>query len=209
MNRRLIILGAGGHARVLLGALAAAGVRPAGCLAPELSAGWPAEVPRLGDDDHLLALDPVAVELINGVGGVGSTALRRAVFERAKAKGFAFSQVLHPSAVVTPDCLIGEGAQIMAGAIVQTGALLGDNTLINTGAVVDHDCRIGAHCHVAPGATLSGGVELGIGTHVGTGACIIQGVRLGEGVVVGAGAVVIRDVADGQTVVGNPARPIH
>ena len=158
----VVILGAGGHARVLVAAMALRGVVPIGCVAPERPAGeWPVTIAYLGSDDVLGTLDVRAYRLVNGRGSVASTYGRRWIFESARQRGFTFDSVVHPAAIVAGAVTLGEGAQLMAGAILQVGAVLGDNVIINTGAIVDHDCRIGAHSHVATGARLAGGVIVG------------------------------------------------
>lgn len=205
----VLILGAGGHARVLLAVLRTLGREVRGCIAPtEPAADWPDDCPWLGREDHLDAVDRTAVCLVNGVGSIGSTAVRQGVFDRAVARGFRFVPLVHPSAVLAGPVGVGDGAQIMAGAVLQTGVTVGENAIINTGVIVDHDCQIGDHCHLAPGVVLSGGVTLGVGAHVGTGATVIQGLGIGAGALVAAGAVVIRPVADGERVAGVPARPM-
>ena len=205
-----VILGAGGHARSLLGLLAACRLRLGGCIAPAPpGAGWPGDCSWLGDDAALDDLDVARVALLNGIGSVGSTALRRQVFDTARARGFAFPTLVHPSAIVAEDVALSGSAQVLAGAILQAGVTVAENVLLNTGCIVDHECRIGAHAHLAPGVTLSGGVTIGSGVHVGTAAVVLQGVRIGDGAIVGAGAVVTRDVAPGATVVGNPARVLE
>ena len=203
----LVLMGAGRHARSLLGLLAARGLRATGCIAPAAPSGdWPGGCPWLGDDAVLEALDSSKVALVNGLGSTGSTALRRKVFDAARALGFAFPPVVHPSVIQAADVILDDGAQVLAGAILQAGVKVGENALLNTGCIVDHDCVIGAHAHLAPGVTLSGGVQIGSGVHVGTGAVVIQGVSIGDSAIVGAGAVVLRDVVPGVTVFGNPAR---
>jgi UDP-perosamine 4-acetyltransferase len=198
------MLGAGGHARVVLTGCDAA---VTGCIAPDPpDAPWPAAIPWLGGDAALEALDPQAVRLVNGIGSTGRPALRRRVFETARARGFRFAGAVHRAAHVAADAVLCADAQVMAGAVIQTAARIGENVIINTGAVIDHDCEIGAHCHIAPGVTLSGGVVIGAGSHVGTGAVVVQGVRIGAGALVAAGAVVTRDVPAGETVGGVPAR---
>lgn len=205
----IVILGAGGHARVLIAVLALTGQRPSGCIAPKRPApDWPAGIPWLGDDENLKALSTADVHLVNGVGGIRSDGRRAAVFNVANSLGFSFMSVTHPTAIIADGVAIGGGAQIMAGTVVQTGSTIGRNTIINSGAVIDHDAVIGDHCHIATGAALSGHVTLGTGVHIGTGAAIIQGIAIADNATVGAGAVVIRDVGAGQTVAGNPARVI-
>lgn len=200
------ILGAGGHARSLLGLLAACGRSVAGCFAPSVpAAGWPEGCKWLGDDTALASLSPAHSALVNGLGSIGPTALRRSIFEDARARGFGFPVLVHPSAILAPDVRLAEGTQVLAGAILQAGVVVAENALLNTGCIVDHDCDIGPHVHLAPRVTLSGGVHVRTGAHLGTSATVIQGITIGAEAIVGAGAVVIRDVAPGSRVVGVPA----
>lgn len=204
---RFVILGAGGHARSLLGLLAACGLPVIGCIAPVRPAtGWPEGCPWLGDDAALKGLDPSQVALVNGLGSVGPTTLRRGVYQDARAQGFRFPVLVHPSAILAAGVNLAEGTQVLAGVIVQAGVTVAENVLLNTGCIVDHDCTIGAHVHLAPRVTLSGGARIGAGAHLGTAATVIQRVTIGAEAVVGAGAVVLRDVAPGRRVAGVPAR---
>lgn len=202
----VIVLGAGGHARVLAEALLRSGVRVAGCVAPDVPKQLPPALPFLGDDGVVATFNPAKVMLVNGIGSVGRSDKRKAIFLRFRASGYCFATVVHPSAVLATDVHLAEGAQVMAGVVIQPGCRLDENVIINTGALLDHDCEIGAHTHLAPGAVLSGDVRIGAEVFVGTGARVIQGIAIGTGAVVGAGAVVVRDVADDAVVVGVPAR---
>jgi UDP-perosamine 4-acetyltransferase len=206
---KVVILGAGGHARVLVSALRKMNTIVVGCIAPEAPDGrWPSDIPWLGPDSVLASRDPARVRLVAGLGGIRSNERRRQLFEKAKAGGFMFQSVLHPDATIADDVSIEEGAAIMAGAIVQTGCRIGVNAIVNTGAILDHDCHIGAHAHIAPGCAISGGVTIGEGAHVGTGACVIQGVMIGPNALLAAGCVAVHDVAAGEVVAGVPARPM-
>jgi UDP-perosamine 4-acetyltransferase len=198
----VILIGGGGHGRVLLDALLALGADVLGIADPALPTDVPGPrgLPVLGGDDAALAQAADAVMLVNGVGSTRSTAARTALYERFVAAGYRFATVVHPAAVIAGDVALGDGAQVMAGAVLQTGARLGANCIVNTRASVDHDCDIGAGAHIAPGVTLSGGVRIGPGSHIGTGAVVIQQVRIGAGALIGAGAVVLADVPDGGRV---------
>jgi sugar O-acyltransferase (sialic acid O-acetyltransferase NeuD family) len=207
---RVVILGAGGHARVVLALLRATGATVAGCVAPDRpDSRWPREIAWLGNDDSLRSLGTKDVLLANGIGSIDDCGPRRKAFEVARSAGFHFLTVCHPRATVEADVSLGEGAQVMAGAILQTGVRIGANAIINTGAIVDHDSLIGDHAHVAPGSRLSGGVTIGSAAHIGTGTIVIQGITIGNGAVVGAGAVVLADVADDSRVAGVPAAPLR
>jgi sugar O-acyltransferase (sialic acid O-acetyltransferase NeuD family) len=208
VNAAVLILGAGGHAKVLIDALMAQGRSIVGCtdLDPRKHGSMVNAVPIVGGDEYVAALERSTL-LVNGVGSINVTDVRRSIFERFKAKGFTFATVVHPAATVSPHAVLEEGAQVMAGAVVQANAVIGANTIVNTGAVIDHDCRIAAHCHIAPGCTLSGTVSIGELSHVGTGAVIVQGVDLGERCLVAAGAVVTRSWGAGVKLLGVPARP--
>lgn len=206
----VIILGAGGHARVLIDILLKnkATIIGATDVNPKMSGVSQWGVPIIGDDSVLKDYPPGSVQLINALGLAITTQNRRQLFEKYKEIGYSFASVMHPSAIVGREVVLGEGVQIMAGAVIQPGAHIGHNSIVNTKASVDHDCQIGNHVHLAPGVTLSGGVRIGNGTHVGTGATVIQNIEIGSSALVGAGAVIVRMVKDGAKVLGVPAREV-
>lgn len=208
IKRPCMLIGAGGHAKVLIDCLTRQHMTVLGCLDvdPALAGRKVADIAVLGDDDAMLAnYAPEAVLLVNAIGSTRSMERRRAVYETLKARGYSFATVVHPSAVLGSGVTVAEGAQLMAGVVVQTDARIGANSIVNTGTVVDHDSIVGAHVHLAPGCAISGEVIVGDGTHIGTGASVIQGVRIGKGCLVAAGAVVVHNVPDGACVVGVPA----
>lgn len=200
-----MIVGAGGHARVVGEAVGAGRLR--GHVAPA-PADDPLLGPWLGDDHAAADLAASGHRFALGIGFVdrpGSE--RRAAILDAWAP-WPLVSVTHPTAIVSASAVVGPGAFVAAGAIIGTAAELGTGSIVNTGAVVDHDGRIGRNAHIAPGAVLSGDVLVGSGTLVGVGATVRQGVRIGRSVVIGAGAVVIGDVDDGVTALGVPARSV-
>lgn len=200
MQKPLVLLGAGGHAKVVHALAEAAGRRIVGVCDPALvEAGviaWRG-IPVLGGDDALEGMNTADVELINGIGQLVGSPLRRTVFQRAKRLGFHFPPLVHPFAWVAGQVLLGEGVHVMAGAVVQPDCVIGENSVINTRAAVDHDCVVRAHVHIAPGATLCGAVIVGEDAFVGAGCTVIQGISIGRRGIVGAGAVVVKDLGDG------------
>lgn len=203
----IIVIGAGGHAKVLIDALLGQDKDIIGIVDKEVSKLEEdvLGVQVIGADDVVLQYQTEKVALVNGIGSIQDTSLRKNISDRFREKGYSFAKVIHSSAIIAKNVELGEGVQVMAGAVIQTGSRIGANTIINTKASIDHDCKIGAHVHIAPGVTLSGDVEIGDGAHIGTGAVIIQGIKIGTNSLVGAGSVVIKDVLSGTAVVGVPA----
>jgi sugar O-acyltransferase (sialic acid O-acetyltransferase NeuD family) len=204
----VIVLGAGGHAKVLIDTLRLLSVKVLGLTDSDKCKFGSSllEVPIIGSDDELEKYPRESVFLVNGLGSTRVDARRSRLFEYFKGMDYRFAHVIHPSSVIASDVTLSEGVQIMAGVVIQTGCRIGRNTIMNTRVSLDHDCRIGDHVHISPGATLSGGVLVQDGSHIGVGASVIQGIRIGRNSLVAAGAVVIRDVPDNATVSGVPAR---
>jgi len=211
VSKPVIIIGAGGHASVLIATLKTLGRQIIGILnLDEALVGKTMNgIPIIGNDNKVKDFSPATIELVNGLGSVSLPVKRKAIYMKFINDGYKFTAVIHPSATIAENVIINEGAQIMAGAIVQAGSTISINAIINTGAIVDHDCQIGQHAHIAPGAVLSGDIQVGEMSHIGTGAIIIQGIKIGSNVIVGAGAVVIHNVKDCYKVVGNPAKAIN
>lgn len=208
MSLPIVVIGGGGHGRVVIDALLRAGAAVIGVIDPDrlVAARLPATVPWLGGDDELASYPPSRYRLANGVGGIGDPQRRR-LFETFREAGYAFARVEHPAATIALcGVSLGEGCQIMAGAVIQPGARIGADAIINTQAAIDHDCVVGDHSHVAPGAVLCGDVAVGEDTHIGAGAVVIQGVRIGHGCIIGANAAILRDVPDRTTVFSRSAR---
>jgi UDP-perosamine 4-acetyltransferase len=204
----VVLLGGGGHARVVADVAGLLGWHVVGIVAPVAPAAtdWADCPPWLGGDDVLPHLDVRGVSLINAVGGGSDALVRRRIFVDAKRHGLTFATICHPSATIGAATVLGEACQVMAGAIIQPGTSLGANVLVNTAASIDHDNCIGDHAIVAPRAVLGGGVDVGENAFIGMGAVVLPNLRVGQGALVAAGAVVTRDVAAGTRVFGCPAR---
>lgn len=198
---QVIVLCAGGHAKVVIDVLALMKIKVLGIVDtdPALTGKNVLGVSVLGGENILDRYEPARIKLANGLGGAQSMASRRELFERFLIKGFRFIEIVHPSAVIAQDVVLSEGVQVMAGAVVQTGVSIGEDTIINTRASVDHDCRIGGHVHVAPGVTICGGVEIEDEAYIGSGSTVTPGVRIGKGVLVRAGSLITRDLNIGRS----------
>ena len=210
MNRSVVIIGYGGHGRVVHSALRAANIPVVAATdlhpAPPAASGG---IEILTDDALIDRLGPHEVILVAGVGSIWPCcrdSARRQSIAKFMERGYRFMGFRHPFSWAADDCQVAETAQLHAGCIVQSGAVVGDFTIVNTRAAIDHDCSVADFCHIGPGATLSGNVRVGTGSHLGTGCTVIQGITIGEQCLIAAGATVVHDVPDGEYVRGTPAR---
>src|SRR5690606_24784903 len=158
----VVVIGAGGHARVLLDLLRCLGRRVLFMTdrEPQSYGRRIGTVEVRGADELVYDLSPTSIRLINGVGSTAQPRARQEVYHRCTERGYQFDTLIHPSAVIASDVVLAAGVQVMAGVVIQSGTRIGENTLLNTNASIDHDCHIGAHVHIAPGVTLSGSVRI-------------------------------------------------
>ncbi|WP_281885460.1 acetyltransferase [Paenibacillus sp. YYML68] len=205
--RRLIILGAGGHGKVVADAA-------------EQSGQW-SEIAFLDDNypdvthvygwsiiDRISNLEQYVTEYVDVVVAIGSNGVRLSLLQEAVSLGYRAARVIHPRAFVSKYAEIGVGTVCLAQSAVNAGATIGNGVIINTGSTVDHDCSIAAGVHISPGAHLAGNVTVGKCSWVGLGASIIQQTNIGSYVTIGAGSVVIRNIPDNTKVVGVPAKAL-
>jgi UDP-perosamine 4-acetyltransferase len=207
-----LILGGGGHARVLIDSLRGSGFTESCAILDSDSSLWGKDllgVSILGDDNLLpqFVLGGASCFVV-GLGSSGNNRPRQRLFELGLSHNLKPLIVIHPAAVCSPWATIGSGSQLLPASIVNAGATVGENAIVNSGAIVEHDCWLGDHAHVATGATLASTVRVGTGAHIGAGATVRQGLNIGEWAIVGAGAVVVKDVPPRAVVVGVPARPL-
>lgn len=202
-KKQIIIIGAGGHGRVV------------------------ADIAKLNGYSSICFLDDHATSQINGYDVVGKVAdfsqyldtslfcvaigdgiNRKRAYDQLYKAGAEIVSLVHPSAVVSDTVVLGKGVVIMAGTVINDSAQIGDGVIVNTSSSIDHDCVIGAFCHVSVGAHLAGTVHVGENTMIGAGAVVINNITVCANCVVGAGAVVIKPITKSGTYVGVPARKI-
>jgi sugar O-acyltransferase (sialic acid O-acetyltransferase NeuD family) len=197
----LLILGAGGHGRVVADAATSSGDwtrviasdrDPARCRG-DLIGGVPA-LPL----EQALAL---AAFIHIAIGRADGRAR-----EASSVVAIPMATILHPNASVSMHAAVGEGCFIAAQAVVAPGARLGRCVIVNHGAVVDHDVSVGDFSHIAPLVALGGGVQVGCRVLIGSGASVLPGLRVGDDIVVGAGALVCRNLSEPGVYAGVPAR---
>jgi sugar O-acyltransferase (sialic acid O-acetyltransferase NeuD family) len=198
---KVVVLGGGGHAKVVISTLRVAGWQIVAIFdnRPDLLGSTVLDIPVKGP----LSEAPQAG--CRAVIAIGDNRDRQRV---ASELALDWATVVHPRAWVDHSVPLGPGTVVFAGAVIQPDTQVGQHAVLNSSVSVDHDCVVGDFAHLAPGVRLAGGVRIGEGALVGVGSTATVGVRIGEWSTVGAGAVVIRDVEAQDVVIGVPARPI-
>lgn len=200
MNR-LIIVGAGGHGKVIVDNAWKNGYTNV-CFVDDNATGECMGIPIVGTSADIIALNDGQTDFVIGI---GNNVVRKRIAERYTVR---WVTLIHPSAQIGLHVCVGEGTVVMAGAIVNSGATVGVHCIINTGVIVEHDNVIGDYVHISPNAALGGTVRVGELTHIGIGATIKNNTDICSDCTVGVGAVVVKDIEECGTYVGVPARKI-
>ena len=200
MNR-LIIVGAGGHGKVIADNAVKNGYTDIRFVDDHAS-GSCMGFPIVGRSADLAGLDDGATDFVIGIGNNG---VRKEV---ARKYDVNWVSLIHPSAQIGLHVSIGRGTVVMAGAIINACAAVGEHCIINTGAIVEHDNVIADYVHLSPGVALGGTVRIGALTHVGIGAAVRNNIRICGMSTIGAGAVVVKDIDCGGVYAGVPVRKI-
>ncbi len=200
----ILILGAGGHAKVVADILQQQGKPLAGFLDdnPSLWGTIFAGFPVHGAIHDIARFQPTGL-----IVGIGSNRARKQVVDSLGAvPPELWVNAIHPRAIVADSVRVGRGIVIAAGAVINPDAILGNHIIVNTTASIDHDCSIGDYVHLAPGSHLAGEIQVGEGALVGVGAVVIPGITIGGWTVIAAGAAVVRDIPAHVVAKGVPAR---
>jgi len=205
----VVILGAGGHGRVVLDILhQSKGHHPVGFLDNNtaLHGRRIDGLPVLGGIES--AADLKSRGIPGAVIAIGDNGVRRSLGDYLESAEIQIVNAIHPSAQLAGNAIFGKGVVIAAGALVCAHCQIGDYVILNTGCIVDHESMIATAAHICPGVRLAGHVTVESGAFIGIGATVVQNVRIGFEAIVGAGAVVTKNVDPMTTVVGVPAQPI-
>lgn len=206
---RVVVIGGGGHAKVVVSVLRKLRFSVVGYTDPD-DRGAILGAPHLGDDqvlNGLIETDPGCAAVI-GVGKVDASSARMRLLADATASGFNLPVIVSPRSVVNEDVFLGRGSLVCDGAVTNSGTVTGAVCILNTNSTVEHDCTLGENVHIAPGATLSGGVTVGDHCMIGAGATVVQDVTIGDRCLIGAGSTVLADITIPGVYAGNPVRKI-
>ncbi len=201
MKRKLVIIGASGHGKVVAD------------IAIKINK-WK-EIVFLDDDESLK--ESLGLKVLGKTEdafkykddadffvAIGNNSIRKRVQEKLEKKAYSIATLIHPKSVIGIDVEIGKGSVLMAGVVINSSTKIGKGCIINTSSSIDHDNIIEDYVHISPGANLAGTVKIGEKTWIGIGAKVSNNIEIHSDVVIGAGAVVVKDVTEKGTYIGIP-----
>ncbi len=201
MNNKLLIVGAGGHAKVVCDL--AKNYYKTIVIADDNAKGELLGCSIIGNLEQVKK-----GEKCDFIVAVGSNEVRERIFTELLEYGFTPISLIHPTAVIGEGVEIGVGSVVFAGAVINACAKIGVGCIVNTMASVDHDCEVGQFSHLAVASHFAGTVKCGKNCFFGTNSAVINNINICDSVIVGASATVVKDIVEQGTFVGTPAKKI-
>lgn len=208
MKEKVIIIGDGGHAKIVIDILQMMDCYElVGVTSIDKNKGSFYGLPILGNDNILEEYYKKGIKNIAiGIGGFRDNKLRTKIFNNFESKGFNIINAIHPKSIISNSVTLGKGVVIFAGVILNSEVMVGNNVIIATGSTIDHETKIENHCLISAGVTVGANVEIGEGTLCALGSKLISEIRIGSNVLVAAGAVVVSDMPHNSRVFGIPGK---
>lgn len=139
---------------------------------------------------------------------IGNPELKLDICNRFVSMGAEFINIIHPTAIIGPNCNIGNGIIMCPYSVITTNVTLGNFVTINVHSTIGHDAKVEDGCTLSGHCDVTGFAHLKKGVFMGTGARVLPKARVEEFATIGAGSVVLKKVHSGRTVFGVPAKYI-
>lgn len=203
--KKLIIIGASGHGKVLADIAYKNEYEIIEFLDDDLSKRTNGKYKVVGTTNDI----DKYINQYDFIVGIGDNVIRKKYCEILSSQNIELAILIHPSAIIDPTVVIGSGTVIMANAVINANTTIGKCNIINTASTLDHDCFIGDFVHISPGVHIAGNVHIGNNNWIGVGSSIINNLNICSDVIVGAGTTLIHDIKEPGTYVGIPLRRLN
>jgi sugar O-acyltransferase (sialic acid O-acetyltransferase NeuD family) len=210
MPKKLIVIGSGGHAGVVIDIIeTSTDYKIIGVTTKDDEIREFIGYPVLGNDDILFEFKNNGINKVAiGIGGYRNNALREKSYNFLKSHGLEPVKLIHKSAVISRSVSIGEGSVVFPGVVMNTHVKIGNNVIVATSSSIDHETIIEDHVLVSAGVTIGAYAKIGSGSLIALGVKIISGINVCSNALVGAGAVVVKDITEPGLYLGIPAKKI-
>lgn len=211
MNKKLLLIGGGGHCKSVLDSLLELGhYTEIGIIDKEENIGKSIlSIPIIGCDENLIELHNQGYkDAFITVGSIGNPCIRMRLTEELEDIGFHIPNIVDSTAILSKHIAIEKGVYVGKNVVINAGSSIGKGAIINTSSTLEHDCSIGEFAHIAPGTVLCGEVQIGARAHIGAKTIVKQQVKIGQGSLIGLGSVVLHDITENTTAFGNPCREV-
>jgi len=193
-KKPVIVLGAGGHAKVIIDILSQKKINILGMATLNNSKKANYDFKIFSDEEVIANFDSEEINLVNGLGSLPNDNKRYELSKKYLDFGYKFINIIHTSSIISKSTKILDGAQIMAGVIIGPGCKVGEGTIVNSQSSIDHDCEIENYSHICPGVVCSGNVKIGSFVHISTGVSIINNISIGDNSIIYPGVTLVKDV---------------
>lgn len=204
MCKKLIIIGAGGHGKVVANIATLNGYKEIYFLDDDTSKKYIGKYQIIGTTKDI---DRYKNEYDFFI-AIGNNQIRKKISILLLDNNIKPVSLIHPSAVIDDTVQIGYGVVIMANAVINADTMIGNNVIVNTASSIDHDCIINDYVHISPGVHIAGNVHIGEKTWLCIGSIIVNNITIGSNIIVGAGTTVIDNINNAGKYVGLPLRKI-
>lgn len=210
MKQKIIIIGGGGHAKVLISIIKK--LKQYNILGyTDINNNGPIlGIKYLGNDEilkNIIKTNPDCNAII-GIGQIDLNNKRELIFNKIQKMGFKIPAIISPQAIINEDVNLGVGTMVFDGVIINSGSKIGKNCILNTRSLIEHDCLIANNVFIGPNAVLGGKVNIDNNSFVGANATVIQNLSIPSSCLIGAGSVVINSIKKSGIYVGNPIKQI-
>lgn len=205
MDKKLIIIGAGGHGKVIADIAKLNGYQEIFFLDDDPTKKENGKYIVVGTTDKIAKY----IDSYDFFVAIGNNQIRKKISLKLKQKKIKQPVLIHPSAIIDESVVVEQGTVIMANVVVNADTKIKEGCIINTASSIDHDCLIGSYVHISPGAHVAGTVVIGDLTWIGIGVSIKNNIKICENNIIGAGSVIVKDIIEKGTYVGIPAKKVH